>query len=118
MEYRLLENLSHTLDMVIFLESSKEPGRKRIRRDQKKLIRHYGDILGEQLLLTMLLEGNHGGLTNWHRLAQFLHDKEYQKALDILPVIGLWPAGPFVDQCPALERFEGREIKRGRGPRG
>lgn len=118
MEYRLLENLSHTLEMAIFLTGASEPGRKRILKDQKKLVRHYGDILGEQLLLTVLLEGNHNGLVNWHRLAQFLHDKKYQKALDILPVLGLWPAGPFVDSCPALERFEGREIKRGRRPRG
>jgi hypothetical protein len=118
MEYRLLENLSHTLEMAIFLKDCKEPGRKKIRRDQKRLIRFYGDILGEQLLLTVLLEGDHNGLANWYRLAQFLHDKKYQKALDILPVLGLWPAGPFIDSCPALERFEGRKIQRGRRPRG
>ena len=117
MNYRLLENLSHTLEMAIFLKACKEPGRKRIRKDQLKLIRLYGDLLGEELVVTMLVEGPHNGLCNWHRLLQFLHAKQYQKALDILPVIGLWPAGPFIDSCPALERLGGRKIKRGHKPR-
>ncbi len=117
MDYRLLENLSHTLEMAIFLKGTKQPVHKRIRKDQLKLISHYGDLLGEELVVTMVLEGPHNGLCNWHRLLQFLHAKQWQKALDILPVIGLWPAGPFIDSCPALERLGGRKIKRGHRPR-
>lgn len=114
MDYRILENLSHTLEMVIYLKGAKEPGRKRIRKDQKKLLDVYTDMLADQVLVAVAREGNHNGLINWQRLVVFLDAKEWQKSLDLLPVLGLWPAGPFIDECPALERFGGREIERNR----
>jgi len=116
-DYRLLECLSHTLEMVIYLKGAKEKARKRIRKDQKKLLDLYTDMLADQVLVAVAREGNHSGLVNWQRLVVFLDAFEWQKALDLLPVLGLWPAGPFIDDCPALERFEGREIIRERRPR-
>ena len=112
MDYRILEFLSYSLDLVIFLEGAKEPARVLIRKDQKRMIRRHTEALAHQLVLTMAVEGPHNGLVNWWRLLKFLKARKWAKALELLPVIGLWPAGPFIDDCPALERFDGREVQR------
>lgn len=112
MDYRILELLSYTLDLVIFLEGSKDPARVLIRKDQKRLIRRYTQALADQLIISIAIEGPHNGLVNWSRLLVALENKQWAKALDLLPVIGLWPAPAFIDDCPAMERFEGRQVQR------
>ncbi len=112
MDYRILESLSYSLDLVIFLEGSTDPGRVLIRKDQKRMIRRHTRALAEQLIVTIAVEGPHNGLVNWWRLIQALEGKEWAKALNLLPIIGLWPAGVFIDDCPAMERFEGRQVQR------
>lgn len=117
MEYRVLEFLSYSLELLIHLQGSTAPMRMLIAKDQRRLIKRNNRIMACEIMDAIAEEGDHNGFANWKRLVWLLEAKEWQKALDLLPVLGLWPAGPFIDECPALERFDGRSIERERRAR-